>query len=1266
MSVRFVPHPEVLSLVPNRDGAPGPRFAVVEASAGTGKTFTLEHLVVDRVIRGAPIPSILVVTFTDKATREMKKRVRDRIRSVLYEPLDGDASSERSSNEHTGNACSGDVDKTHTWRIGPEEEARLSRAWLDFERAPISTIHGFCRRTLSDYAFRSRRPFAQSLVEPRRAFAAAFRDALRYLLAEDSQDSRVLFDVLQTMDVSLLEQRLYRWHQVDGDVRPSWEPAAFVSALKRAADPVVLRTFVDKSVRSDVASRGQEALIRLEKIAARFEQKGDVLAALREVENWRTSPLTSQDTTSEWLLAKSGGMPIVGHRLTDLILRSPSRFGLLLHRVLPRVVERLEADKSARAQIDFDDMLKLVREGLTDVSSGPLVSALRHQYAHAYVDEFQDTDNTQWAIFRRLFVDDGATGTLTVIGDPKQAIYAFRGADIDTYHEAKAVLLRDGALFHGAPSHGAPSDVPISPNEEVREAVQLRTCYRSTPQLVTAFNQIFAEDTDFSPQERERDNTRSGFFRGSKARYLPVSAGTPKKRLVDTSGLTRDDELVPEAAASVCLWQVVGSEAPSAHELRRALGRRIAEEAHRIAEGKVRFRVGHKSRALSYRDIFVLVRSAREGKVYAEIFEACGVPYSLVRDEGLFATEEAQAFLDLLRAIESPSARSARMRAWLTPFFGGTTGQLEMLSRESELMATLHGWRRRITRGQVGVLSALLTESGLTRRLLSQVASESEQARLTALTNYEHLVEVLQSELGAAPRLSECVALLAAFIEGRAEPVQGSSTRSVEARDAVQVLTMHKSKGLEAPIVFLAGGFTKGHHGSEFDPVVVAASRPEFIGDREQVSTAKPGSEAQRQHSLREAWLPPLPPNRQAEADARALGEDERLFYVALTRAEGRVILPYFGAAPISASDDGPAIQKRFERLHGPYRHLSDRLEQLVLRGFVDEKNVTFEHIDVEIDAPTAPNKKTAVLRPIDNKRPDFLALLEARRGHVLTSYSKIKASSAQEMLPDSLEAFSQREVVTNIKNGDDDLPGGAVVGVFVHDLLETLPYVDAAMLSFDNWWEKHGEAIERRARRDGLVASAKALSLMAYRALRRPLELGAVELAGGLCTADRAIAEVEVFFPIPEDAHPSFRDGHQRTQSDSGECDSSFYRIERGVIRGYIDWVFEAGGKTFFLDWKTDRVGALGNDEKTLMDYAMDSYALQARIYTIAVLRLLNVKKEADYNARFGGLVYAFLRPMGALVEETEPTINRGVVFMKPDWETICAWEEALRNHVF
>ena len=432
--IAHYPRPPILTRIP-RD-----RNAVIEASAGTGKTFTIEHMVVDLLLReGVSLSEILVLTFTERAAVELRRRIRSKIEGILVLPEEqGKRLGER---------------PVDLWLIDDDARHRLSRALFSFDAASIGTIHGFFGRVLTEHAFTNGRLFVGDLEDGRALFDRAFKTALRRSLARRPGDAAELlaFWLEQSQDgVEELENLLWKCHNSRRQIHPPFSLDTFRREVE--ASPLF-----EMDLEAE-AERFKKALQ-----SAGVKHAGKLKAILDRL------------TVLSQLIGRSGrslgtlldgsfqeAIRFVGERIRDLVLGEPrateiaqsilhlqgllvSLEAAIVQTSLPIVREVLERHKAATGQFDFDELIAGVDRALGGPRGEELVSAMRGRYRFALIDEFQDTDELQWLFFDRVFAKSGGQNLAYLIGDPKQAIYGFRGADVFTYINARDLVEQAGS-----------------------------------------------------------------------------------------------------------------------------------------------------------------------------------------------------------------------------------------------------------------------------------------------------------------------------------------------------------------------------------------------------------------------------------------------------------------------------------------------------------------------------------------------------------------------------------------------------------------------------------------------------------------------------------------------------------------------------------------------------------------------------------------------------------------------------------------------------
>ncbi len=355
---------------------------------------------------------------------------------------------------------------------------------------------------------------------------------------------------------------------------------------------------------------------------------------------------------------------------------------------LPRAVNRFGRDKREKGQIDYDDMLSQVWRAIDGTRGDAIVAALRARLRYAVVDEFQDTDDLQWRIFHRIFVESERTNLLYVVGDPKQAIYGFRGADVFSYLRARKELESRGA-----------ARVPITKN------------FRSTSDLVEACNLIFDQ------------KAAAPIFTGEIRHDAPAECGKPNLRL---SGATQS----PIKPVTIFRYQPhayanADAAAGSAARMRAAIGRRIALTLRRILNQPHRITIegqDGKSRRVEPNDVFILTRSGAESMEIGRYLREFDVRFAFYKQDGLFQTSEASDIVDVLRAVEEPGSRSHQLKAWMSPFFGVPLAQIARVGEAPAghpLNERLFEWKALADEERfVELFDRLLHESGLVDREL--------------------------------------------------------------------------------------------------------------------------------------------------------------------------------------------------------------------------------------------------------------------------------------------------------------------------------------------------------------------------------------------------------------------------------------------------------------------------------------------------------------------------------------------------------------------
>ncbi len=1108
------------------------KLVVVEASAGTGKTYFLEHRVVDLVLSGVDLEQILLVTFTEKAVAELRLRIRDL--------LDRTARATESS------------EAANAWEIDDDARRRLRAAVTAFDHAPIHTIHGFCHRVLVEDAFAAQRMFEQTQVADEVAFDAAFGALLRERFARVSPDRELLAAFLETgrtvdrlRDVLLHCARAGR----DARVRRRLDPdsvAVVVQGLEQRFGTQDKRNVVE-------AALGErrwvpEWLAEIGRVLGKCEERGTTGDPLRDAARW-VAMIDSIREPIDYLLKRIAKLP----HDAALVLRAASATITLDEAVaaqlLPPLVARIADDKDERGLFDYDDMLQLVWRALCGSRREALAARLRERTPHVMIDEFQDTDPVQWNIFRTVWMHPAAG--LTIVGDPKQAIYSFRGADVHTYIAAREEMLRAGAV-----------------------RVALTVNRRSTAQLVEAVNQILVGNP-------------VGPLLDQAIRYdEPVSA----------AGEIRCDDLRPP----ITVFQLHAPMRVPIDQVRIALQGAIGDAVEALRRDAPPWEIRGVVQPFALSQVMVLARTNRDSTEIAASLRARGLPCALVEPERLFETREASELAAVLAAVAAPRDRGARLRALRTRFFDVPWSELQQVVDAPDhhpLMARIFDWAQLAARrAYESLFRKLVDDSRYTERALVLGGGER------ALTNTWHLIELLLAEVSRSRcDLHELVNQLRRWMGDRSITGDDRDVQRVETdSDAIRVLTMHKAKGLEAAYVFLYGGTSGGPKSGVHRLVGLNRAVTLVLGT--------PDDDTQRL------------------LDDELIAENQRLAYVALTRARVRLYLPLY--ATENALQKNAAYQP-IQRCVAPFVGPRTASKLFALQSF-----------EVGLPPP-APPPDDALAAFVAPRAPDIVQIHDLpveQRGLTMVSYTRLAhdidiavvpaapAAEGVEIDPAEFDvddaqpasnasAVASLEADAQIVVGPGELPPGASSGLLLHDVLEIADLATAKSAATPETWaflpEIAGAFADAACARGVAPRFLAHAAKLAHQMLTTPLALVDGTQLPSMADATKVAREVEFSFPIPT-VHPK----------GVGSPGGSLARKDRnspGLVRGYIDALIAYDDELWVLDYKSDALA--GSDlAAAALHRVRQHYEIQARLYAIAADRMRGQR-------RFAGMLFAFLR---------------------------------------
>lgn len=1111
---------------------------LLEASAGTGKTFSIKHLVLRLIVEeGMLIKNILVVTFTRAATAELKSRIRDHLSEML--------------GYLTGHFSASEVDKTIVeqadyWLSKGRDPgvavARLREAMTSFDDASISTIHGFCQKTLTNHVFTSSgyfdREYSDSDLPLRR---------------------QVVEDFLRR-------------------------------ALANAADDEERREIM---------------------LGECWEQKLETLAAIPEALAPRTIDICQHD-------------PCVLPVLEAFVREAP---------------KALRALKRATRTGTFDDLLSELWRALQNDKDGSLARSIRETYRGVLVDEFQDTDPVQFEIFNHLFLQipeaelkTTKSRALFFVGDPKQAIYSFRSADLDTYMRAKHLI---------------------------GSQARLKKNYRSCPALMKAVNAFFEKSTesaflrdDLDYKAVDHNDKIYGLFEKIDGVWQQVPAF---EWWTSYDGIDKLEQVTATTVADDIARLIFKGR-------QHLMG--LAAGPHDEVIGSVTIKdeetnesVTVNLRAVMPGDIAILIQKRKHVEELRKALSQRQVRVAMRSQGDVFQTEEAEEIVRLLHAFESPGNEKVMAAARTTRFLGDKLSDIlvDDEKRRTELrLAFEEGnvrWRRA---GVAAAFAYLFDKQGVTQRLLPIEDGESR------LVNYAHILELLHE---AGRQYTTPSSLLAWFEQVRAS---GSESVPEERRlrlpsdaNLVTVETIHASKGLQYPIVYLphAEKLNKGRQAvtATLFKESTPAGMKLLIGHTEM---------AEQSHHL-----------------AKRLEENVRLAYVGMTRAVSRLVV----VVPQKANK----TKLKLSAAELQALHLTEALptwaKDYLLNAYfmaltgnanVDQKLV-YKHVQELAESQPGfvvvnMNDKlnASVTLSASSSRQDSSKLKVDKPEAIRPSWYQSSFSSISRTVTDDdmgLGWFGSKTKSTKL-TGIMGFPRGTKAGDCLHHMLEVADFPQIAPDTPEANDERH--RIARRMIETFLSFKDEASREEAVDAAAQMLyDVVNAEILPGIYLRDVTMSarhsEMPFFLRLREGLTTQALKEMIASFGPQYAVDGMAYAELTGFLNGFIDLAFGAGGKFWILDWKSNAIANLVSTPEDFTQSVMADemthhrYRLQYLIYLVALRRFLKVRLGRAFNpSLIGGACYVFLRGVSAQAVREGDHIQ-GVVYDPVPAE----WIERLDN---
>jgi exodeoxyribonuclease V beta subunit len=1190
---------------------------LIEASAGTGKTYTISLLYLRLLLdQSLTVDQILVVTYTHAATDELRLRILNRLKEAVaaYE------NPELASSEY--------LRLLEQYPSTPERILILKRGLLNFDEAAIYTIHSFCQRALKENAFDVGMPFESELINDEQELLINLADSFwhRHLLKPNALQEAVIRHNGCTPDKLLAVVKPYIG-------RPYLErqPKALLSAQEYlvrntqlnqqwqvitnewSTSGLAMLNIISKAIQDEVLSKTQykslEALNSAEQVLHKV-LKGD------RPSGWESA--CALFTTSKLTQGTKKNKSTPQHKLCYLIEDAlveeieltkalDKGFDQLCYDLMLFLREKLPQRKSAIGVLAFDDLLLNLQIAVSERPT--LAQQLAKDYPVALIDEFQDTDPIQYDVFDKIYKN---RGVLVFVGDPKQAIYAFRGADIHTYLRASKEI-------------------------ESTQHYTLDRNFRSTPELLTAFNEFF---------KRSKDPFRNEL----SVAYETIKAG--KSNLVFQSPIS--------APLRFWTWQPKGEETNAKYTVRqveKTIAEAVASDIAKllIAAQKGEVLIGEgEPRPLESRDIAILVRSHKQGKLMSDALQAHHIASSQRSKDHIFATPEAHELRLLLEAIVEPRHEAKLRRALTTELLGGTVQTLLDLEHSKETdNHLLECWVEQFNHWHIlwvkqGFMSMFqdwlqsptLLDKHLTQQqhLLRFIDGERR------LTNLWHIAELVYNEIRHGAKSMH--ALVRWLMDCAEQSGTEDNQLRLESDEAlIQIVTIHKSKGLQYPVIycpFLWGG--EGNINDWFSYYDLETGQTSLFASKFDDDERKDAKELR----IRE--------NQQ---------ESLRLIYVALTRAiyHCTVVVPT-GTMDRFDYDTG-LYWLLYGHLNNSEALLSTATSEVAKKAKLTSEDRT-QIFNQELASLVVLSQGNMSCEPL----PEIIDELKVSLDQTI----KVKPPRLFKTIPPKpqrVDSFSSLSSDNHYETPDYDgdwgsnpnftpdynqFPAGKLAGVCLHKVLEELDFKASL--------ESQSDKIKST-----LVASGfndlhfNAAIQLLNNTLNTPLQLGK-ELKLSIIDKEQRLDELEFYFPIN---YLNVRK-LQQVLNDYTPESKAFQRqaIQRlkfqdvqGFMKGFIDLIFEYKGRYYIVDYKSNRLADTPSEyTKELMEETIGEshYYLQYLIYCVALQRYLKMRlaDQYDYNSHFGGVFYLFLRGM-----QPHSNSSTGIYSTRPKAEFINALDD-------
>lgn len=1202
------------------------RPSLIEASAGTGKTFTMAQIYL-RLILGVDclpmmVDQILVVTYTNDATQELRDRIRQKILDAHRFFKGEEVSEDREFLQLLFDDCE-------------DKELALSRlkvAAESMDLAAIYTIHSFCQKMLTQFSFSAGMPLELELQ--------ADETPLRHKLSEEVW--RELYYPLDLDSKALVKKWLGHPHTALEKVKNFLGiPTPKINAVQFSIPAYLAnKTAAMAEIKAywqnvaPVFSAFFKEQFSLGSLKANIYKEEKTFNSFDEITLWAQSDSVEMPNFELFTETKINSgrkkdslfeMPSEAVQLEEKIKEYQSQFsdnaekGLLLHQFFCHLQQKLDEYKQHHRDKSFNDLLTLLNRALKSAQGETLASQIRGVYAFAMIDEFQDTDLQQYQIFSRIFMQPENPCGFVMIGDPKQSIYKFRGADIFTYYQARNAVK----------------------NEDRKH---LGTNYRSAPKLVEAVNHLFTMNGDNPPFLSDKI-----IFESVESKSKPELQGNNAQNLMIY--LQSQEKMDHALAAKQCAIQIqhqlknavegnfslhLKESTPTQEEAERIRDKWLKTEQEKKREILTDFQIRNENgqfvvegnRPILPQDMAILVRGKKQAKRIKDALNELGIASVYLSErESVYSSQEASDLYDLLNACLNPKDQRAILKTLGTLLWAQTANELLNLKKndtsewDNWIEKFEHFHQIWLKKGILVMLYHIFSNENVLQKM--QTLPNSDRR----ITNLFHLAELLQQ---ASLGLENAHALLRYFKQQLDSPAESSDEHELRLESEqglIKIITIHKSKGLQYPVVWLPFICEPDKH-LKADFTILRDRNDQIRWNFE-----SDDDDSNEQHA-----------------------EELRLLYVAVTRAESQLnlILP----AQFNAKQWNPLIYLLSD---GDFNFQKPKEPLDILQSFT-QKHIAYGSVALEEFSAWENWQFNAVVQPELHARtmPHKIVTHKGQK----TSYTALYAAHTRQLNGEesTQAAFDHKddegEQITHSPaskaNGTlscQNLPRGKQVGTALHHFLEhldfqqTLAYLnDASNIEDDEKTQKIAQKFTALCERIIKQEPEKWLDIMkkwVANILTTPFS--AAQFSLSQVQKNKQLKEWHFFLRLRNDQALAQLNKLLIQHSPLPAKTTPLKMADLGgFVDGIVDNFLEYQGKYYIIDYKSN---ALDDYLPETLKHAIiqHRYDLQYWLYTLASHRYLAFRlgENYDYERDFGGVAYLFLRGM-----TSEP--NSGVYFTK------------------